>query len=213
MGKGGSSSSTNQNTSVNTSGQNAIQGDNLGVALSGINDSEIDVTMTDHGAMERAAELSELAITNNTAVTTEALDANVAVSEAALESNTAATEAALVMGENAVDSAMDFGRDALASNTAVLSESLEFGRDAMTANAEVANNAMEVVTNAHGENLQMMAGLAGNQAAQNSESLEAIKDLAAMKVDGGQVATSKQMTIIVGIVFFFVTVMMFKGKG
>ncbi|MDO6545578.1 chemotaxis protein, partial [Photobacterium sanguinicancri] len=43
MGKGGSSKSDNTTTSTNTSGQNAIQGDNLGVAISGVNDSNIDV--------------------------------------------------------------------------------------------------------------------------------------------------------------------------
>ncbi|RWX54982.1 chemotaxis protein [Photobacterium chitinilyticum] len=173
MGKGGSSSSKNTTTTTNTSGQNAIQGDNLGVAISGVNGSNINVSMTDHGAMARASELGELALTSNTQVST----------------------AALKMGKDTVDSAMDFGRDAI------------------RANAEVSNNAMEHVSTAHGENLQMLAGLAGNQATQNAENLATIKDLAAMKADGGQVATSKQMTVMVGLVFFFLAMMaIFGGK-
>ncbi|MGF1723627.1 chemotaxis protein [Photobacterium nomapromontoriensis] len=172
MGGGGKSSSSNQTTNTNVSGQNAISGDNLGVAISGVNDSNINVTMTDHGAIERATELGELAFASNTEVTT----------------------AALEMGANSV------------------SEALDFGLGAMELNAEVSNNAINQVSQAHGENLQMLAGLAGNQATQNSENLEALKELAVMKADGGQVATSKQMTIMVGIVMFFVAIMMIKGK-
>ncbi|GAL02957.1 hypothetical protein JCM19237_5850 [Photobacterium aphoticum] len=38
--------------------------------------------------------------------------------------------------------------------------------------------------------------------------------MAEMKIDGGQVATSKQMTITVGIVIAFLAVfMLMKGKG
>ncbi|MGF1702525.1 chemotaxis protein [Photobacterium makurazakiensis] len=184
MGKGGSSKSSNKTTNTNTSGQNAIDGDNLGVAISGVNDSSINVTMTDHGAMERASELSELALITNADV----------------------SMAALEMGESSVNSAMDFGRDAI-------TDAMDFGRDALLANSEVSTLAIEEVSQAHGENLQMLAGLAGNQASQNTENLEKISELAAMKVDGGQVATSKQMTIAVGMVMAFLAVMMMKGKS
>ncbi|KKZ05237.1 chemotaxis protein, partial [Vibrio parahaemolyticus] len=49
----GSSKSKSSNTSntTNVSGQNAISGDNLGVAISGVNNSTINTTMTDHGAV------------------------------------------------------------------------------------------------------------------------------------------------------------------
>ncbi|PSW06265.1 chemotaxis protein [Photobacterium lipolyticum] len=165
MGKGGKSQSTNNTTSTNVSGQNAIQGDNLGVAISGVNNSTINATMTDHGAIEKAAELGELALSSNVDV----------------------SKAALGMGEKA-----------------------------LTINADVSNNAMELVTGAHGENLQMMAGLAGNQAAQNAENAEnigAIKELAAMKIDGGQVATSKQMTIVVSVVVFMLALVFIMRGG
>ncbi|GHA34317.1 chemotaxis protein [Photobacterium aphoticum] len=161
---GGRSSSSNQTTTTttnttnttNTSGSAAVSGDNNGVMLAGVSDSHINVTMTDHGAMERASQLGELALASNTDVATAAINAN----------------------------------------------------------ADVSETAMESVSQAHGENLQMLAGLAGNQAAQNTQNIEALKELAEMKIDGGQVATSKQMTITVGIVIAFLAVfMLMKGKG
>lgn len=92
MGGGGSSSSKNTTESTNTSGQNAISGDNLGVTIAGVNDSNIDVTMTDHGAMERAAELGELALT----------------------SNVQALEVAAGLGSDAIDANKDIASDAIA---------------------------------------------------------------------------------------------------
>ncbi|OAN11581.1 chemotaxis protein [Photobacterium jeanii] len=184
MGGGGSSSSSNTTTNTNTSGQNAIQGDNLGVAISGVNDSTVNVNMTDHGAMERAAELGELALNSNTEVSTKAMETNAKV-----------TSDALNMGKDVVKNAMNFGEKALATN------------------ADVSKTAMKHVTTAHSENLQHLAGLAGNQAAQNTQNIKALKDLATMKVDGGQVATSKQMTITVGLVMLFLAVIfMQRGK-
>ncbi len=43
---GGKSSSSNKTSTKNTSSQNAISGDNLGVALSGIEGSTINATVT-----------------------------------------------------------------------------------------------------------------------------------------------------------------------
>ncbi|KHT64361.1 hypothetical protein RJ45_06885, partial [Photobacterium gaetbulicola] len=193
MGKGGRSNSSSTTTNTNTSGQNAIDGDNLGVSIAGVNDSSVHVSMTDHGAMQRASDIAELALLSNSDVTEEAIWGMADV-----------TEAALAMGENSVDKALGFGRDSLEG-------AFKFGSDAMEFNAELSNNAIEEVSQAHHENLQMIAGLAGNQAAQNSESLAAIKDLASMQADGGQVATSRQMTIVVGLVMAFMAVMMVGG--
>jgi hypothetical protein len=134
MGGGGKTSSNS--TSTSTSGQNAIQGDNLGNAISGVNDSTINVTSTDHGAIEKAAQLGELAMTT-------------------LGSST----------DKALDSVSSFAGSAL--------------------NKYSASNS---------ENLQMLAGLAGNQATQNEKNLEALAALSQSKADGGQVATSEQMT-------------------
>lgn len=67
--------------------------------------------------------------------------------------------------------------------------------------------------NSHSENLQYVAGLAGNQAKQNTDNLETLKELAEMKIDGGQVATSKQMTIVVSVIaFLLVVAFVMRGK-
>lgn len=134
MGGGGKTSSNS--TSTSTSGQNAIQGDNLGNAISGVNDSTINVTSTDHGAIEKAAQLGELAMTT-------------------LGSST----------DKAIDSVSEF-----------------------------AGSALNTYSASNSENLQMLAGLAGNQATQNEKNLEALAALSQTKADGGQVATSEQMT-------------------
>ncbi|EGQ7930297.1 TPA: chemotaxis protein [Vibrio vulnificus] len=51
---GGSSSSSNKTNTTNVTGQNAISGDNLGTAISGVNNSTINVESTDYGAIEQA---------------------------------------------------------------------------------------------------------------------------------------------------------------
>ncbi|OOF25723.1 hypothetical protein [Salinivibrio sp. IB872] len=56
---GSKSSSKTKNVNTNVSGQNAIQGDNLGVAISGVNNSTINATVTDHGAVDRSFEFAE----------------------------------------------------------------------------------------------------------------------------------------------------------
>lgn len=85
MGKGGSSKSSNTTNTKNTSGQNAIQGDNLGVTMAGVSDSTVNVTMSDHGAIEAAKEMNELAINNNSEVTKTALDMGETLAQDAIE--------------------------------------------------------------------------------------------------------------------------------
>ncbi len=133
MGKSKSKSSNTSNT-TNVSGQNAIDGDNLGVAISGVNNSTIHTTMTDHGALN----------------------------------------AAVGLAETAVDEVVDF-----------------------------AGESLHTFASTNSENLSMLAGLAGNQAAQNSKNLNAMMDLAKFKQDGGQVETSK-MTVVLAIVLILV---------
>lgn len=55
MGGGGSSSSNTSTTNTNVSGQTGIEGDNLGVAVSGVN-GPVNITATDHGAVDSAFE-------------------------------------------------------------------------------------------------------------------------------------------------------------
>ncbi len=137
------SKSSNSSTTTNTSGQNAIEGDNLGVAISGVNNSTINATMTDHGAIEAAFDL----------------------------------------GETAIDEIADFAGDSL--NTFASTNS---------------------------ENLNMLAGLAGNQAAQNSKNLESMMELAKFKQDGGQMETSKMAVVLAVVVVLVLGFVMVKKR-
>ncbi|EGR1699935.1 hypothetical protein D6A01_24190 [Vibrio parahaemolyticus] len=69
--------------------------------------------------------------------------------------------------------------------------------------AEFAGNSLATYASTNSENLNMLAGLAGNQAAQNSKNLQSMMDLAKFKQDGGQVETSK-LTVLLSIVLVLV---------
>ncbi|MCG7500039.1 hypothetical protein MHO82_24555 [Vibrio sp. Of7-15] len=84
MGGGGKSSSNTSTTNTNVSGQTGIEGDNLGVAVSGVN-GPVNITATDHGAVEKSFELGNKTIEtlgdsfgelteSNTKVATEAMN-------------------------------------------------------------------------------------------------------------------------------------------
>ncbi|PJC85704.1 chemotaxis protein [Vibrio sp. HA2012] len=157
MGGGGSSKSSNKTTTTSVSGQNGIQGDNLGASIAGIQNSTVSVQMTDHGAIEKAGQLAELSLTT----------------------------------------ARDNTNAALENMSGFAGETLK----------------QQALTNS--ENLQYMAGLAGNQASQNARNLETLKELASMGMDGGQVETSTKMstlTLAVVLVVGIIAAMAVKGK-
>lgn len=114
------SSSTNLTETTNTSGSAAAGGDNLGVMISGVNDADINLKMTDHGAMAIAGEMAEEAfnfgnnaLMSNQKVTGDSLDfasgvvgANKDISQYAIDSiksmagqQTETTKAAIAMAE------------------------------------------------------------------------------------------------------------------
>jgi len=147
---GGKSKSSNSTTTSNNSGQNAISGDNLGTAISGVNNSTLNVTATDHGAIEAAGNLAELSMTTLGSVSNNALEQMGDVSKGAFE-----------LSKDATQKVADFSKDALKQYSA-----------------------------SNSENLSMMAGLAGSQAAQNAENLQAVMELGKFKQDNG--ANEKQ---------------------
>ncbi|SEG21378.1 chemotaxis protein [Vibrio hangzhouensis] len=157
---GGSSSSSSSSNTTNVSGQNAIEGDNLGTAISGVNNSTINVTATDHGAVEKSFEMGEKALS---------------------------------FADNALDETLGFADgvfdDALGAVAANSEKTIMF-----------AENALDEFSATNSENLQMVAGLAGNQAAQNSKNLNAMMELAKFNKDGGQSQLNKQQLILVGII-------------
>ncbi|EPA0546770.1 chemotaxis protein [Vibrio alginolyticus] len=170
----GSSKSKSSNTSntTNVSGQNAISGDNLGVAISGVNNSTINTTMTDHGAVNAVMELGEQAFEFGG----EMLNSNERISLEAMDTTHD-------IAETAIDEVADFAGDSLATYASTNSE-----------------------------NLDMLAGLAGNQAAQNSKNLQAMMDLAKFKQDGGQVETSKMMVVLAIVLVLVLGYVMVKKR-
>ncbi|MCR9392384.1 chemotaxis protein [Vibrio alginolyticus] len=170
----GSSKSKSSNTSntTNVSGQNAISGDNLGVAISGVNNSTINTTMTDHGAVTAAMELGEQAFEFGG----EMLNSNERISLEAMDTTHD-------IAETAIDEVADFAGDSLATYASTNSE-----------------------------NLDMLAGLAGSHAAQNSKNLQAMMDLAKFKQDGGQVETSKMMVVLAIVLVLVLGYVMVKKR-
>ncbi|CAM3990643.1 hypothetical protein VA7868_04612 [Vibrio aerogenes CECT 7868] len=120
------SASTVNNT--NTSGQTSVGGDNLGVLLSGVNDSTINATMTDHNAIKAASEIAAQAIKGNVS----------AVSDA-LSSNNKTTKEAFDFGNHS----LEFGKDALKTSQKAMKESLGFGRDALAASQATTKAALQ----------------------------------------------------------------------
>ncbi|MCF9823165.1 chemotaxis protein, partial [Vibrio parahaemolyticus] len=73
-------------------------------------------------------------------------------------------------------------------------------------------NSLATYASTNSENLDMLAGLAGSQAAQNSKNLEAMMDLAKFKQDGGQVETSKMMVVLAIVLVLVLGYVMVKKR-
>ncbi|MDC5842508.1 hypothetical protein OPW33_24585 [Vibrio europaeus] len=105
---GGRSSSQSRQSTVttttNTSGSVAAGRDNYGIMVAGVNDSDINLTMTDHGAMAIAGNLAE-----------EALD----FGQQTLKSNETIVTGSLGTVNNTVDEAFNFGTSALEETSEV----------------------------------------------------------------------------------------------
>jgi|GEM_PF-1711631 len=105
---GGRSSSqsrqSNITTTTNTSGSAAAGRDNYGIMVAGVNDSDINLSMTDHGAMTVAGNLAE-----------EALD----FGQQTLKSNERVVTGSLNTVNNTVDEAFNFGTSALEETSEV----------------------------------------------------------------------------------------------
>lgn len=175
---GARSSSSNQTTSNNNSGQNAISGDNLGTAISGVSGSTINVEATDHGAVNAALELGGELLDTNGQVVKDSLNA----ANDAFRESTRLSEKAL--------------KESLGSVNTSLRMVENNSRDSLT----FAGRALEEYGETNSENLQVMAGLSGSQAKQNADSLNKIMELAKFNKDGGQNESFKYQIILLGVV-------------
>lgn len=95
------SNTTTTTTSTNTSGSAAVSGDNLGVMISGVNDADINLAITDHGAMAIAGEMAE-----------EAFD----FGNTALSNNQKVVNDSLTFAEDTLSDAFNFGAQAINVN-------------------------------------------------------------------------------------------------
>ncbi|MFA0130426.1 hypothetical protein, partial [Vibrio sp. 10N.261.46.C5] len=100
-------------TTTNKSNSQGIGGDNNGFALSGIENSDINLSMTDHGAMAVAGKTAEEAFhfgNNALDLASETVDTTLSFGESALEE-------ALSFGESALGTNADLSEYAIGANT------------------------------------------------------------------------------------------------
>lgn len=137
-----SSSSSNTNT-TNNSGSNAASGDNYGAMVSGINNSDVNLVMTDHGAIAAAGGLADEALNlgnfsveqmgeavkdalgANTALSGKALDNMLEQNQHALEGNVALSGKALDTNASLSLGAIDTIKNLAAQQTATTKAALE----------------------------------------------------------------------------------------
>lgn len=236
---GGKSKSNSSTTNNNVSGQTGIDGDNLGVALSGINNSPVNITATDHGAVQGGFNIAEQALlmggemmagvagamgeasSQAMGVASQGLDLAGELSERSMSFASDGMAQAFGLAGEMVSSNQAFANQVLAGNAQLADRAMNnnavFANQVLAGNAQLSERAM-LNTNAFaieslknnalladrmvdryaddvGANRQLMAGLAGNQAAQNSENLNTLMDLAKHKQDGGASVQSKQQLI------------------
>lgn len=180
---GGKSKSSSNTTNNNTSGQVGIDGDNLGVALSGIANSTVNVTATDHGAVNAAFDMGGEMIAGMAQVSNNSL----------------------LLADNTVSKTLDFSSEALESG-------FNFAGELVETNAKFADATLSKYSASNSENMQMLAGLSGSQAAQNSENLKMVMDLAKHKQDGGASVQSKQQLIAFVAVFLIAGFVLVRGN-
>ncbi|NOH85904.1 hypothetical protein F0249_19135 [Vibrio sp. 03-59-1] len=147
------SKSRSSNTTTNVSGQNAISGDNLGTAISGVNGSEINVNMTqtDHGAIEAASKTSQ-----------KAMDSIVAGYKGAGNMVADVHKDAFRFGESAIDANKDVHRDAF-----------NFGESALDANQHAIDESLSMVSGAIGDATDLAGDVTKTAMEENRKANEA----------------------------------------
>ncbi|MGI2800812.1 hypothetical protein WAX87_01770 [Photobacterium damselae subsp. damselae] len=118
MGGDSSSSSSSTNVTTNTSGQNGISGDNTGAAISGVNNSTISVSTTDHGSIEMAGD-----------VLNQALEEIGKVSDSAIDGVNDANERSAEAIKDVNDKSLSFASDTLDRTLDTVNSSISVTKD------------------------------------------------------------------------------------
>lgn len=133
-GGGGKSSSKTSNNTTNVSGQNAIQGDNLGVTVSGINNSHLNLTTTDHGAVNGALEYGKTLTQRANSMFSESLDSLESSYESMNEVTENVTREAIQGAQKSLDNSLDFASEtvdkSLVHADRAMDKSLDFAGEA-----------------------------------------------------------------------------------
>ncbi|WP_418113831.1 hypothetical protein RJD40_01630 [Vibrio scophthalmi] len=135
MGGDSASSNTTNNTTTNTSGSVASQGDNNGAQISGVNGSNIEVNMSDHGAVEGSLDLAGDVVGSMESVANNAIDKNNDLLENVLDNNSG-------LIEDVLDNNNDMFEGALDSVTSSAGQTASNAKDTLQFAKELAANAM-----------------------------------------------------------------------
>lgn len=114
MGSRSSSSNTTKNKVTNYSLQGMEQ---AGSVVAG-SENNVNVTVTDMGAIQSAFGFGDSALESNTAISTEALKTNESVSKYAIDRNTDLAGKTVSFSENAIERGFDMSRSIVDQNTA-----------------------------------------------------------------------------------------------
>ncbi|CAK1747733.1 Methyl-accepting transducer domain-containing protein [Vibrio crassostreae] len=141
---GGRSSSrsrqSNSTTTTNTSSSAAVGRDNTGVMLSGVSDSDINLTMTDHGAMAIAGRTAE-----------EAFDFGaraLRVNESVVDNSLNVVDNSLRMVDSTVDEAFGFGSSVLEEQSEVSQHAIDSIKSMAGQQTETTKAAIALANNA-----------------------------------------------------------------
>ncbi|MEZ9063858.1 MULTISPECIES: hypothetical protein [unclassified Vibrio] len=173
-------------TTTNKSNSQVIGGDNNGFALSGIENSDINLSMTDHGAMAVAGKTAEEAFNFGT----DALD---------FASDTVDTS--FSFGENALDSALD-------ANENALNGAFGFGERALDANANLSEYAIGANSDLSEHAIDSIKSMAGQQT-ETTKAAIAMANAAKGREQTGENESNnellKNISLMVGIVVSLIT--------
>ncbi|EIA0806125.1 hypothetical protein M2H12_14935 [Vibrio vulnificus] len=135
MGGDSDSSNVTNNTTTNTSGSIATQGPNNGAQISGVNGSNIEVNMSDHGAVEGSLDLAGDVVGSMESVANNAIDKNNDLLESMLDSNKDVIDNVLDNNNDLFEGALDSVNSSAGQAATNAKETLNFAK-------ELASNAM-----------------------------------------------------------------------
>ncbi|WP_428823627.1 hypothetical protein [Enterovibrio baiacu] len=184
---GGKSSSASSSQTItqttNVSGSAAASGDNYGAMISGINNSDINLQVTDHGALKLAQGLA---------------DESFNLSSMALKANEGAVKDSLEASKNTVNQAFAFGDE-------TVNRALAFGETSIEENSKINQYAIDTIKSVAGQQTETTkAAIAVADAAKAREQTgdtESNNDVL------------KNVSLMVGIVGTFITLAyLMRGK-